>query len=188
MAGECLYKVEKLKTATAKAGLIKLGKGESMETFQRKFQSQLGTLYLVASAGGLHGIFWKAQKLPQVRPGTSAAEMLDRAEREIAEYLRGRRKQFDVPIQLEGTEFQKRVWAALRKIPYGQTRSYRDIARALRNPNACRAVGSANGKNPVALIVPCHRVINESGKLGGYAGGLSIKKKLLSLEMTGRLG
>ena len=103
---------------------------------------------------------------------------------QLKAYLAGKRKDFDCPLDLGGTPFQRRVWAALMKIPYGETRSYQDIARAIGHARAYRAVGNANGANPVPLIVPCHRVIESNGGLGGYGQGLGFKKKLLHLEKT----
>lgn len=149
---------------------------------QRKIDSKIGPLFLVASEEALYGVFWKDQKQAKEQTGSRQEKLLNKAERQINEYLAGKRKTFDIPLKLEGTAFQKRVWAELLKIPYGATKSYKEIAESLKNPNACRAVGTANGKNPISLIVPCHRVINESGKLGGYAGGLPIKEQLLTLE------
>lgn len=108
--------------------------------------------------------------------------MLDKVVMQINEYLSGTRKKFDLILELEGTEFQKRVWTELQRIPYVKTCSYKDLAKKLNDQNASRAVGAANGKNPISLIVPCHRVISSDGTLGGYAGGLEIKHKLLSLE------
>lgn len=104
---------------------------------------------------------------------------------QLAEYLAGTRREFDLPLKLEGTPFQLAVWQALQTIPYGQTRSYADIAAQIGNPKACRAVGMANHRNPVAIIVPCHRVVGKNGALTGYASGLEIKKKLLELEKQG---
>jgi methylated-DNA-[protein]-cysteine S-methyltransferase len=101
---------------------------------------------------------------------------------QLKEYFNLKRKKFYVPLDIEGTEFQKKVWNALQKIPYGKTVSYKDIAEAIGNVKSVRAVGRANGKNPVPIIIPCHRVIEHSGKLGGYSGGLGIKEKLLELE------
>ncbi len=101
---------------------------------------------------------------------------------QIDEYLQGQRKEFDIPLLLVGTDFQKQVWNALLDIPYGETASYLDIAKAIDNPKAVRAVASANGANAIALIVPCHRIIETNGGLGGYGGGLPIKKRLLKLE------
>jgi methylated-DNA-[protein]-cysteine S-methyltransferase len=104
------------------------------------------------------------------------------AAEEIAEYFAGRRKQFNVPIRLNGTPFQKAVWNALLTIPFGETRSYTDIARQIGNEKAVRAVGMANNRNKISIIVPCHRVIGRNGDLVGYASGLTIKKQLLDIE------
>lgn len=104
---------------------------------------------------------------------------------QIIEYLNGRRTDFDFPYELSGTEFQKRVWKELCHIPYGETRTYKQLAEAIGHPKASRAVGLANSKNPVAIAVPCHRVIGSNGSLTGYAGGLDMKKALLQLERTG---
>jgi methylated-DNA-[protein]-cysteine S-methyltransferase len=104
------------------------------------------------------------------------------AERQLSEYFTGQRIRFDLPLQLNGTEFQKKVWQALREIPFGKTRSYRDLARAVGLPKASRAVGAANGKNPLSIVVPCHRVIGANGALTGFAGGLATKAALLALE------
>ena len=101
---------------------------------------------------------------------------------QLQEYFCGKRKTFDFNYELQGTDFQKKVWNALRDIPYGETRTYKDIAIAIGNPKAYRAVGLANNKNPITIVVPCHRVIGSSGKLVGYAGGLEMKQKLLHLE------
>lgn len=109
---------------------------------------------------------------------------LNKAKRQIDEYFFRKRKIFDLPIKFNGTEFQKSVWNSLLKIPYGETKSYKDIAKDIGNVKACRAVGMANNKNPIMIIVPCHRVIGTNGKLVGYACGLDIKKKLLELEAS----
>ena len=101
---------------------------------------------------------------------------------QLKEYLSGKRKNFDIEIEMIGTEFQKKVWKELLNIPYGETRSYKDIAIAIGNEKACRAVGNANNKNPIAIIVPCHRVVGSDGSMTGYAGGLDIKEKLLKIE------
>lgn len=104
------------------------------------------------------------------------------AANQVQEYLAGKRKQFDLPLKASGTDFQKRVWRALEEIPYGQTRTYQEIACAIDSPRAMRAVGGANNKNPLPLLVPCHRVIGKNGDLVGYAAGLKIKQFLLDLE------
>lgn len=102
--------------------------------------------------------------------------------KELEEYFAGKRKVFAVPLDLRGTEFQKKVWGALREIPYGETRSYKEIAEKIGNPKASRAVGMANHWNPIGIVVPCHRVVGTNGKLTGYAGGIPMKKALLELE------
>ena len=108
--------------------------------------------------------------------------LIKQAAAQLMEYLAGKRRKFEIPLAFEGTAFQRKVWESLVRIPYGETRSYREIAESIGQPKACRAVGMANNKNPVAVIVPCHRVIGANGKLVGYAGGLGIKQKLLELE------
>ena len=105
---------------------------------------------------------------------------------ELKEYFEGGRKVFDIPIKLNGTDFQKKVWEELLKIQYGETKSYLDIAKSIGNPKACRAVGMANNKNKIIIIVPCHRVIGSNKKLVGYAGGLDVKEKLLNLEKANK--
>jgi len=112
----------------------------------------------------------------------TADKLTDKAAGQLGEYFAGKRKIFDIPINPQGTKFQLCVWNALNDIPYGETRSYKDIATATGNPKACRAVGLANNKNPIWIIIPCHRVIGANGTLTGYGGGLEIKQKLLDLE------
>ena len=107
---------------------------------------------------------------------------MEKAERQLTEYFSGSRKTFDLPLNLGGTEFQAKVWQALQTIPAGETRSYKDIAVMIGKPGASRAVGMANNRNPVSIIVPCHRVIGQDGSLVGYAGGLAIKQYLLEHE------
>lgn len=108
------------------------------------------------------------------------------AEKQLQEYFQGKRKRFDLALNPQGTEFQKTVWKVLCNIPYGETRSYKELAETLGKPNGARAVGTANGKNPIALIIPCHRVIAGSGKLAGFAHGLAAKQALLELEQKSR--
>ncbi len=107
---------------------------------------------------------------------------------QLLEYLEGKRTDFELALDLRGTDFQRRVWQALLEIPYGETRSYQEIARKLDAPRAVRAVGAANGANPVSLVVPCHRVVQTGGKLGGYAGGLELKARLLAMEQSQQPG
>ena len=115
----------------------------------------------------------------------SAHPVLLDTERELAEYFAGKRKTFSVPLDMRGTSFQKNVWHALLAIPFGETRSYGQLAKQLGSPQAMRAVGAANGRNPISIVVPCHRVIGSSGKLTGFAGGLETKAWLLTLEQNG---
>ena len=113
--------------------------------------------------------------------------ILDRLARELDQYFAGERRQFDIPLWYPGTPFQERVWSALLEIPYGETVSYQDLAQRLGDPRAVRAVGRANGMNPIAIVIPCHRVVNADGGLGGYGGGLWRKQYLLDLERGDRL-
>lgn len=125
------------------------------------------------------GILQRRVGLPLV-PGDSA--LIRQLKSELAEYFAGRRRSFEVPLQADGSPFQERVWQQLRQIPYGETRSYEEVAKRVGSPGAVRAVGQANGMNRIAIVLPCHRVVNKSGKLGGYGGGLWRKQRLLALE------
>ncbi|MGA1260800.1 MAG: methylated-DNA--[protein]-cysteine S-methyltransferase [Ilumatobacteraceae bacterium] len=155
---------------------------------QRWLRTPIGVLRVTASDRGVTNIDRVAMKSNRVarqssQRGTSAAQrQADRAVRELREYFAGKRTRFTVPVQLEGTPFQERAWATMRKIPYGRTMSYAEQATAMRAPRAVRAVGSANGANPVPIIVPCHRVVASNGGLGGYALGLAMKRWLLAHE------
>jgi len=120
-------------------------------------------------------------KTDETGSGTSS-ELSDLAAKELSEYFSGKRKSFDLPLEPQGTEFQKKVWSALLEIPFGETRSYKDIAEKIGNPKACRAVGGANNKNPIVIIIPCHRVIGAYGGLVGYGLGLPMKQQLLDIE------
>ena len=142
--------------------------------------SPLGPLRLVSNGQALVRIEFAGRHGSDGEPRRDA--VLDLAERELAEYFEGRRRAFDIPLDAGGTAFQTRVWGALRDIPYGELRSYRDIAEVLEKPRAVRAVGAANGRNPLPIVVPCHRVIGSNGQLTGFAGGLSVKEQLLRLE------
>ena len=112
-------------------------------------------------------------------------ELIKNTYQQIKEYLEGKRKDFQIPLKQQGTKFQQKVWNVLLQIPYGETRSYKQIAQAIGNPKACRAVGMANHNNPYIIVVPCHRVIGQNDKLVGYAGGLDIKQQLLEIEKQG---
>jgi len=158
------------------------------------FESPIGTLTLASTSKGLaylglprangRGLAgWLKRFAPAARTREDAAPNRAVIE-QVLEFLRGERTQFDLELDLFGTPFQKRVYRALRKIPYGATRSYAEIAEAIDQAKAVRAVGSANGANPIALVVPCHRVIASGGKLGGYGGGLGLKARLLAMERT----
>lgn len=122
------------------------------------------------------------KSVPPDDPKGQKTPLTDRVYGEIMEYLDGKRRHFDFPIELHGTDFQKKVWNQLQKIPYGETRTYKEVAEAIGNPKASRAVGMANNKNPIFIVVPCHRVVGSDGKLTGYAGGLDMKAALLELE------
>jgi methylated-DNA-[protein]-cysteine S-methyltransferase len=151
--------------------------------------SPIGKLKLVASDEGLVAILWENERPRRVRLAdlveNPAHPMLLRSEKELNEYFSHKRKAFTVPLDMRGTYFQKQVWEALLGIPFGETRTYGQLANQLGNPKATRAVGAANGRNPIAIIVPCHRVIGFSGKLTGFAGGLDAKDHLLKLEGRG---
>jgi len=148
--------------------------------------SPVGKLKLVASDRGLVAILWENDKPHRVRLSELVANdkhpILLQTERQLSEYFAGKRRSFSLALDMRGTSFQKNVWEALLAIPFGETRSYGQLAKQLGNPNATRAVGAANGRNPISIIVPCHRVIGSSGKLTGFAGGLDVKAHLLNLE------
>lgn len=156
-----------------------------MDQIQYQIKSKVGPLYLVASRQGLRGVFFHKQNVKlaqQLNLLNPVEKILAEAAQQLEEYFSGKRQQFELNIDFAGTAFQKKVWQALSKIPFGQTVSYRDIAKRIKNPKAVRAVGSANGQNPFCIVIPCHRVIAANGTLGGYSGGLAIKRKLLKLE------
>lgn len=149
-------------------------------------ESPIGKLKLVASEQGLVAILWENDRPRRVVLDNPVANpqqrILQQTESELKEYFAGKRREFTVPLDMRGTPFQKQVWEALLGIPYGETRTYGQLANQLGNPKATRAVGAANGRNPVAIIAPCHRVVGFSGKLTGFAGGLEAKAHLLNLE------
>ena len=152
------------------------------------FDSPIGKILIIADNSGLKELrFIKKDSnthLPEQTQDnfTKAEKICKQAKEELKKYFEGCLKQFTVPISPEGTDFQKSVWKELCKIPYGKTLSYKQIAVNLNNPKSCRAVGNANGKNPIPIIIPCHRVICTGGKLGGFSAGLDRKRFLLSLE------
>lgn len=157
-----------------------------MTNYYTTFQSPLGVMTLQANQEGLLGAWFETQTTQPDSLGiyTEDNPVLCQAVVQLTEYFSGSRSDFDLPVAAKGTAFQTQVWKALATIPYGETWSYQDLANAIGNPKAVRAVGLANGKNPVSVIVPCHRVIGKSGKLTGYAGGVERKAKLLQLEQS----
>ncbi|MDB5679934.1 methylated-DNA--[protein]-cysteine S-methyltransferase [Sphingomonas bacterium] len=153
------------------------------------FPSPVGALKLVASDKGLAAILWENDHEDRVRLGDMTEDrehpVLVETAHQLGEYFAGTRTRFDLPLDFRGTDFQKSVWAALLTIPAGETRSYAQIAQQVGRPTAYRAVGAANGKNPISIIAPCHRVVGSDGSLTGFAGGLDGKKYLLDLEQRG---
>jgi methylated-DNA-[protein]-cysteine S-methyltransferase len=157
-----------------------------MNLFYKFMDSPVGKLKVVASDIGLVAILWEddnPRRVPLKKlVGNGDHPMLVETERQLDEYFAGKRNSFSMPLDMRGTPFQKNVWRALQAIPFGETRTYGELAKQLGTPNASRAVGAANGRNPISIIVPCHRVIGASGKLTGFAGGLGAKAHLLELE------
>ncbi|MDI3205155.1 methylated-DNA--[protein]-cysteine S-methyltransferase [Pseudomonas shahriarae] len=151
--------------------------------------SPVGQLTLVARNGKLAAILWEAERANRVRLGelveVNHSAVLLEAERQLNEYFAGTRECFELELDFDGTEFQKKVWGALLTIPFGETRSYSQIAQQIGNPKAVRTVGAANGRNPISIVAPCHRVIGAAGGLTGFAGGLEAKQYLLTLEDGG---
>jgi methylated-DNA-[protein]-cysteine S-methyltransferase len=158
----------------------------------RTIDSPVGELTLVASDAGLRAVLWAGAGAERVAVGAgdvdeAAAEAhLDTAAAQLGEYFAGERHDFDVPLDPIGSDFQQRAWMALRAIPYGETISYGEQARRLGDPNKSRAVGAANGRNPLSIVVPCHRVVGADGKLTGFGGGLPAKAWLLQHEFVHR--
>jgi methylated-DNA-[protein]-cysteine S-methyltransferase len=152
----------------------------------RWIDSPVGRLKLVGGDAGLEAVLWENDNPRRVRlqnlTDDDGHPLLEEAERQLGEYFGGKRETFDLPLAFAGTPFQIEVWRALLTIPYGETRSYSEIARQIGHPAAVRAVGAANGRNPLSIIAPCHRVIGASGALTGFAGGIEVKRFLLDLE------
>jgi methylated-DNA-[protein]-cysteine S-methyltransferase len=163
-------------------------KEEAVSLSYKMMDSPVGKLKLIASEKGLVAVLWENDKPTRVRLGEMAEDskqrVLVQTEHQLKEYFAGERQTFDLPLDMRGTQFQRDVWEALLAIPFGETRSYGELAKKLGNPTATRAVGAANGRNPISIVVPCHRVIGASGKLTGFAGGLETKARLLELEST----
>ena len=150
-----------------------------MRTYRTYYKSPLGPIEIIGGPDCILEVNFVEDMLSVTAELTFCVK---ECVKQIDEYFKGKRQDFFLNLQPRGTDFQKAVWRELEKIPYGETASYSEIAGAIGKPTACRAVGSANGKNPIALIIPCHRVIGKNGKLTGYAGGLSRKAWLLALE------
>jgi len=149
------------------------------------FQSPIGRLLLTSDGTALTGLYMEPSRKAQSTDGwceDAAGAPLAQALRQLSEYFAGTRREFDLPLRMQGTGFQQRVWRELTEIPYGQTWSYGELAKRIDNPSASRAVGLANGRNPISVIVPCHRVIGADGSLTGYGGGLERKRWLLAHE------
>ena len=151
-----------------------------------RVQSPVGALTLVASDDGLAAILWENDRPHRVRLDIGVEEpghpVLVETKRQLIEYFAGRRQQFALALDMTGTPFQRKVWDALLTIPFGETRSYAEVARQIGRPRAVRAVGAANGRNPVSIVAPCHRVIGSTGALTGFAAGLDVKARLLALQ------
>ncbi|USR72792.1 methylated-DNA--[protein]-cysteine S-methyltransferase [Acinetobacter junii] len=159
-----------------------------MQLVYMYMDSPVGALKLVAHDQALVAVMWDNEDHKRVRLVKPLEDhqhpMLQRVKKQLEEYFVGQRQQFDLPLDFQGTDFQQQVWKALLTIPYGETRSYKEIALQIGNEKAVRAVGAANGKNPISIIAPCHRVIGSGGALVGFAGGLDKKQILLSLEQS----
>jgi len=145
------------------------------------YYKSIGKIGIGEENGLITDVFFGNHPMPDASV-IEETPLIKEASGQIDEYLKGDRKDFDLPLSINGTPFQMMVWEALKTIPYGETRSYKDIAVQIGKAKACRAVGMANNRNPIAIIIPCHRVIGSKGELVGYGGGLDIKKQLLSLE------
>ena len=156
----------------------------------KRVASPVGTLTVVATDAGLAAILWENERPHRVRLDIEAEDarhpVLVEAERQLAEYFSGRRKRFALKLDVSGTPFQRKVWNALLTIPFGETRSYAQIAKQIGHPSAARAVGAANGRNPLSIVAPCHRVIGSTGALTGFAAGLDLKARLLAHEEHNR--
>ena len=157
-----------------------------MQAYQYELKTKAGSIWLLATSKGLCGVNWEAQAHHSVvntlRAGIPAHNALRESSRQLTEYFSGARRSFDLDLDISGTPFQESVWNALKTIPFGTTLSYKELAAKIQNPKAVRAVGSANGRNPVCIVIPCHRVIAADGTLGGYTGGLANKVRLLNVE------
>ena len=156
--------------------------------FKTTFDSPVSELTLVATGIGLRAVLWPEDepsrvKLPSPIADSTDNPILTRVIAQLQEYFAGRRTEFDIPLDLRGTDFQQLAWRSLASIPYGQTATYGEQARRIGRPKAVRAIGAANGRNPVSIVLPCHRVVGADGSLTGFAGGLDAKRRLLEIEI-----
>lgn len=145
------------------------------------YHTDIGRIGIADNGHAITNVFF-AQETASANIKENETTLINKAAGQIREYLAGKRRIFDLPLKAEGTEFQRKVWQALLSIPYGETSSYQQIAEQIGKAKACRAVGMANNRNPIAIIIPCHRVVGKNGKLVGYGGGLAIKARLLEIE------
>ncbi len=156
--------------------------------YRKTVESPVGDLRLVATDAALVAVLWPTERDGRVTfssdPTNGSNAVLDMAAQQLAEYFAGTRRTFELPLELCGTEFQQQAWNALTEIPYGETSTYGKQAVAIGRPRAIRAIGSANGRNPLSIVLPCHRVVGADGKLTGFAGGLDTKRWLLDHELA----
>ena len=165
-----------------------------MEYFSKIYQSSVGPLLLISDENNLCMLkFYQPERnfsryFYKKKINNFSNKVIDKSIIQLDEYFLGKRRKFDIPIKyIYGTDFQKKVWNELKNVEYGETKSYSDIAKSIKNPKAYRAVGNANNKNPISIIVPCHRIISNIGDISGYGGGIEKKKFLLSLELKAKL-
>jgi methylated-DNA-[protein]-cysteine S-methyltransferase len=179
------WKLRERSNEVMRGAEARVGRAEEMsEVCYTRFESPVGWLLLAGDRKALRRVSFESSKRSAPPPADwkQNRDVFAEVIRQLQAYFRGELKEFDLPLAIEGTEFQLRVWNELRAIPYGETISYAQLAVRVGNPKAVRAVGLANGSNPIPIIVPCHRVIGSNGSLTGFGGGLSMKKKLLELE------
>lgn len=160
-------------------------KKESTEPFYFDYETPIGIIRIEEKRGFLSGLYLQQKHHFSVKKKTAyyrETDFIRKVYGQLMEYFDGKRKVFDLPLYIEGTPFQQKVWNALRQIPYGETRSYGEIAAQVGNPKACRAVGGANHHNPIMIVIPCHRVIGKDGSLTGFGGGIEAKDYMLRLE------
>jgi methylated-DNA-[protein]-cysteine S-methyltransferase len=178
--------IQEVKSQRKGAHMANVNRRTHKRYVYKTMDSPVGRLKLVATDEGLAAILWENDRPHRVRLNIDAEDnghpVLVEAGRQLEEYFAGRRKAFALTLDVAGTAFQRQVWNALLAIPFGETRSYGQIAAQIGRPRAVRAVGAANGRNPLSIVAPCHRVIASTGKLTGFAGGLDVKARLLALE------